>query len=115
MTHIPSDKSKKIKYTTTDKTRSANKNDTLKVLESVTKMYNNRGFEISMYNGDNVFEMICDKFGEANVNIVGRVGTCWSSRTRNKNDKRKGEMYYKLPTVQKISDHHDKGTNSEHH
>ena len=25
-----------------------------------------------MYNGDNAFEMIRDKFGEANVNIVGR-------------------------------------------
>ena len=41
-------------------------------IDLITKMYSNRGFTISMYNGDNTFNMLTDHIGRGNLNIVGR-------------------------------------------
>ena len=65
-------KSKNIKKLTTHRCVGTGKEECITKIDIITKMYTNRGFNITPYNGDNGFEMLRDHLGGDNLNIVGR-------------------------------------------
>ena len=65
-------KTKKIKKLTISRCSGTGKNECTQKISTITRMYANRGFTISPYNGDNDFRVLKDTVGEGNLNIVAR-------------------------------------------
>jgi len=57
---------------TTHRCIGTGKNECIKKIDIITKMYTNRGFNISPYNGDKDFEMLREHVGGKYLNIFGR-------------------------------------------
>ena len=57
---------------TTHRCTGTGKEECIKKIDIIPRMYTNRGFNITPYNDDNGFEMLREHLGGTNLNTVGR-------------------------------------------
>ena len=65
-------KSRKIKFLTADRCTSTSMNEALKLINKTVQKYEDRGFEIDLFHGDNAFSPLMEQFGESRMHIVSK-------------------------------------------